>query len=377
MPPLVIDVARTDDHRDVVHRAVQALVEGQLIALPTETVYGLAASATNAKAVARMAEAKGRGENAPFALAIKSADDAEDYFPQMSPLARRLARRCWPGPVTMVLDADHQEGLSSRLPAETHQYLCPEGTIGLRAPANQILQDVLRMLAGPIALTSVNRTGEPSATTAEECVSALGDDLALVLDDGPSRYGQASSVIRINGNRFEMLREGVVGKPTLDRLSNMLIVFVCTGNTCRSPLAEGIMKQHLAKAIGIEIDALEEHGVMVASAGLAAPQGHPASESTAALLQERGIDLTQHSAQQLSDHLVRQADWIIPMTRQHLKTIIDFWPEVGPRTRLLSPNGRDLSDPIGGPIDVYRDCAEQIDAGIAHHAKEILRELGV
>ncbi len=377
MPPLVIDVARTEDHRDVVHRAVQALVEGHLIAVPTETVYGLAASATNGKAVARMAEAKGRGDNAPFALAIKSADDAEDYFPQMNPLARRLARRCWPGPVTMVLDANHSEGLASRLPVETYPYICPNGTIGLRAPANQILQDVLRMLAGPIALTSVNRTGEPSATTAEECVKALGNDLALVLDDGPSRYGQASSVIRINDHGFEMLREGVVGRATLERLSHMLIVFVCTGNTCRSPLAEGIMKQHLAKALGVKIDELEERGVMVASAGLAAPQGHPASESTAALLQERGIDLSQHSAQQLSDHLVRQADRIIPMTRQHLKTILDFWPEVGPRTRLLSPEGRDLSDPIGGPIEVYRECAEQIEAGIAHHAKEILRELGV
>lgn len=375
MPPLVIDVAKADDPRDVVHRAVQALVEGELIAIPTETVYGLAASATNAEAVARMAEAKGRDEKSPFALAIKSADDAEDYIPDWNPLARRLARRCWPGPVTMVVDSGHPEGLASRLPKETHQYLCPSGTIGLRAPANQLVQDILRMLAGPIALTSVNKSGDPSATNAQECVAALENDLALVLDEGPARFGQASSVIRVNQDGFEMLREGVVGRETLERLSYMLILFVCTGNTCRSPLAEGIMQKHLAEELSVGIDELEAQGVMVASAGLAAAQGQPASHSTAEILVERGVDLRQHSAQQISDQLIRQADLIIPMTKQHRKAIVDFWPEAASRTKLLSPSDRDLSDPIGGPMEVYRECADQIDVGVKYHAESILAEL--
>ena len=116
MPPVVIDIRSAEDSRDVVHRAVQALAEGKLVALPTETVYGLAASALDASAVARLLETKGRSQGKALTLAIKSADDVLDYVPNLSPLGRRLARRCWPGPVTIVSDNCHPESLIRRLP---------------------------------------------------------------------------------------------------------------------------------------------------------------------------------------------------------------------------------------------------------------------
>ncbi len=258
MPPLVIDIRNAEDARDVVHRAVQALSEGQLIALPTETVYGLAASACRADAVARLVQVKGRDEKQPFTLAIKSAEEAPDFVPDMSPLARRLARRCWPGPVTIVVDNEHQEGLTKQLPREVRQLVAPNGTIGLRVPANDMSQDVLRMLTGPIVLTSANRSGAPAAVTAQEVVEALNGDVAMVLDDGPCRYGQPSSVVRIKNNHLEMLREGVVGEATLRRLAGVMVLFVCTGNTCRSPMAELLMRHSLAKCLKCNADALEE-----------------------------------------------------------------------------------------------------------------------
>ena len=92
-------------------------------------------------------------------MAIKSAEEAPDFVPDMSPLARRLARRCWPGPVTIVVDNEHQEGLTKQLPREVRELVAPNGTIGLRVPANDMSQDVLRMLTGPIVLTSANRSG--------------------------------------------------------------------------------------------------------------------------------------------------------------------------------------------------------------------------
>ena len=107
MPPVVIDLRSAEDWRDVVHRAVQALAEGGLVALPTETVYGLAASALDEDAVCRLLAAKDRTAAKPLTLAIKSADEARDYAPDMCPLAQRLARRCWPGPVTLVVDDSH------------------------------------------------------------------------------------------------------------------------------------------------------------------------------------------------------------------------------------------------------------------------------
>jgi protein-tyrosine phosphatase len=375
MPPIVIDIRKAEDARDVVHRAVQALAEGQLIALPTETVYGLAASACRADAVQRLLKVKGRPENQPLALAIKSAEEAPDFVPDMSPLARRLARRCWPGPVTIVVDNQHREGLTHQLPREVRQAIAPNGTIGLRVPANDMSQDVLRMLTGPIVLTSANRSGAPDAVTAQQVVEGLDGDVAMVLDDGPCRYGQPSSVVRIKNNKLEMLREGVVGEATLRRLAGVMVLFVCTGNTCRSPMAELLMRKSLADCLKCGLDELEKHGVTVISAGIAAAPGCPPTSEAVHVMREHSLDLSPHEAQPLTEKLVRDADFIIAMTGSHMQSIVERWPNAADRTLLLLPERTDIADPIGQPVGAYRHCANQIAAAVKYHAQQIKEQL--
>ncbi len=154
MPPAVIDVRKAHDARDVVHQAVQALVEGHLVVFPTETVYGLAASALNEEAVARLLAVKQRREGHPLTLAVKSAEEAWDFVPTASPLGKRLARRCWPGPVTLVVEDNHPDSLLHQLPLTVQQAVAPSGKVGLRVPGHPLILDVLHLLAGPIALSS-------------------------------------------------------------------------------------------------------------------------------------------------------------------------------------------------------------------------------
>ena len=135
MPPIVINLRKTEDSRDVVHRAVQTLAEGKLVVFPTETVYGLAASARRADGVRRIFEAKGRSHQAPLALAIRSVEDAIDYAPTLGVKAQRLARRCWPGPITLVVKHGEDESLLRQLPAEVRAAVAPSGEVGLRVPA--------------------------------------------------------------------------------------------------------------------------------------------------------------------------------------------------------------------------------------------------
>lgn len=375
MPPIVIDIRHAEDSRDVVHRAVQALAEGQLVALPTETVYGLAASACRADAVQRLLEVKGRPTGQPLTLAIKSAEEAPDFVPDMSPLARRLARRCWPGPVTLVVDHDHNEGLTRQLPPEVREAVAPNGTIGLRVPANDMSQDVLRMLSGPIVLSSANRSGQPDAVTAQQVVEALDGDVALVLDDGPCRYGQPSSVVRVSDNQLKVLREGVVAEATLRRLSGVMVLVVCTGNTCRSPMGELLMQESLAKCLKCSIEELESHGVTVCSAGIAAAPGCPPAAEAVQVMRELGLDLSRHEAQPLTDRLVRDADVILAMTQSHLQSIVERWPDAADRAHLMLPERGDVADPIGQPVGAYRSCAAQIMGAVKHHAEKIRRTL--
>ena len=375
MPPLVIDVRTAEDARDVIHRAVQALAEGRLVAFPTETVYGIGASACSVEAVDKLKNVKDRGQDSPFTIAIKSAEEAIDYAPDMSPLARRLARRCWPGPVTLVVDCKHRDGLTAQLPSSVRKLVNPNGTIGLRVPANEIMLDVLRMLSGPIVLSSANRRGEPEAIDAGEVARAVGNNVSLILDDGPCRYGQPSSVVRVHDNRFDMLREGVVAEGTIKRLSSVVVVFVCTGNTCRSPMAEQLMRQRLASKKKCRPDELEDHGVVIRSAGLAAATGSPAAAEAVTVMKDHGLDLGKHEAQPLTEQLVRYADVIITMTRGHMQSIVDRWPQAAERARMLLSDENDVPDPIGRPLDAYRQCAEQMKRGIDYQVDRLCREL--
>ena len=336
MPPLVLDIRLTEDARDVVHRAVQALHEGKLVVFPTETVYALTASALHEDAVQRLLEVKRRQAGAPpLTLAVKSIDDALDYLPTMSPLALRLARRCWPGPVTLVCADNHPASLIHRLPKGARDALVPDGSLGLRVPAHQVILDTLRMMAGPMVITSANRSGEPAAITAEEAVKALGDDVHLVIDDQRCRFGQSSSVVRVN-DKLQIIRPGVVSEQTLRRLSAMMILMVCTGNTCRSPMAEAICRRLIAERLGCKMDELQDRGVLVMSAGIAAGMGGAASSQAVEVLRDQGIDLSAHESQPVTEQLVRHADLIWTMTRSHRQAIIEHWPDAAARTFLLS-----------------------------------------
>jgi protein-tyrosine phosphatase len=355
----VVDWQRADP-RQTLSRAVGQLKAGGLVAFPTEAGPALTASGLCPDAVARLHAAGSGGEGEPLTVAVGGAAEAPDWVPGLSRLGRRLARRCWPGPLTLVSGAAVEDGLASRLPESVRARALTGHEIRLRTPAHEAILQVMRFVRGPVLLAGVGENGNP-----------MGEAPDLWIEDGPSRFGQPPTVVRVEGENWSMLREGALPRAVLERLLPCRIVFVCTGNTCRSPLAEALCKKLLAERLGCAVNELPGRGFCVLSAGIAAMMGGEAAPEAVDTARELGADLVGHRSQPLTRELLAQADHVIAMTRGHLQALGGRRGLVGPRPQLLARDGADIPDPIGASPEVYRECARQILA----HLEALVPEL--
>src|SRR5688500_7163590 len=193
---------------DAIARAVHALRAGEIIAFPTDTLYGVGGDALSADAVRRVADAKRRDASKAMPVLLASAEAVMGVAAEWPHLAARLAAAFWPGALTIVVPAlGHvPDGVRSN------------GTVALRVPGLAPLRELIAAAGRPLIGTSANLSGEPAALTAGEALRVLGAAVALVLDGG--RVGGApSTVVALDGDRLRVLREGAVSRAALDALS--------------------------------------------------------------------------------------------------------------------------------------------------------------
>jgi protein-tyrosine phosphatase len=348
-----------DEARTILSQAAEALRQGRLVALPAETVYLVAARAGSEEAVARLAACDDRPQPVPLVVALSDAAVLKEWVPDLGALGERLARRCWPGMVTLAFPAPADGGRAGHLSEAVRRRLSPQGLLGFYVPGTDLLFAVVQEMGEPLLVSAACRGGEPAASSAEEVVLRLGEEIDLVVDTGPTEFRQEATVLRVEGDTWGVLRPGVVPEDVVAGLLPRHILFVCTGNTCRSPLAEGLCKKLLADRLGCAPAELPARGYVVHSAGLAAVPGERAAEEAVRIALEFGADLSGHLSRPVTPELLTRADVLVAMTRQHLSFLGRLGP-LAPPSRLLSAEGGDIDDPLGGTQDVYRACARQI-----------------
>lgn len=352
MPARVLRVDPSRPDPESVEAAARALREGRLVVFPTETVYGFAARADDPAALEALRRAKGRDGARPFSLHLPTVAALRARFPGLGGAAARLAARRLPGPITLVLPGPGGE------------------STGVRVPDDAVARAVLEAAGCPVVATSVNLSGEPPSVTGEEAAAVARGTAAVVLDAGPCALGLASTVVAVRGEGLEVLREGAVPRREVLEDAARWILFVCTGNICRSPLAAAMAERRLEEARGAGRGGLPEHGLRVLSAGTSAGRGLPATEETVEEGRRRGLDLAPHRSRPLTPGLVDQADRVFAAEAAHVRSILRFLPEARGRVLLLDPGGRDVPDPFGRGGEAYGRAAALMERAVETRARE-------
>jgi L-threonylcarbamoyladenylate synthase len=378
LDPAKIDAAE-------IKKAAQVIDAGGLVAFPTETVYGIACRVEN-NSLAKLNNLKGRNSDGSatgkyYTLHIGRKADVEKYVPTVGLKARKLIENGWPGPLTIVFELaesdieKQRKGLKKSaggcLTAEVFENLYKDNSIGVRCPDNAIAAMLLQEAKEPIVAPSANKTGQLPAINAKQVLAQFSGQIDLLLDGGPCKYKKSSMVVKMGKGRLEILRSGVHSQRELEVMSEVKFLFVCTGNTCRSPMAAGIFRKNLSEKLGCKVDQLDKIGYKVSSAGVMNMAGSPASAEAIEACADRGINIKNHKSRTLTQQLVEESDFIFAMTQMHRQQVIDIEPEAADRCILLGKD-KEIPDPIGQAQEVFNSCATAIEKAVKERIGEIV-----
>jgi len=277
--------------KENIARAVDYLKHGKLVALPTETVYGLGADATNGAAVAEIFAVKGRPHFNPLIAHVSDAAMAGRYV-EVDPLSQKLMEHFWPGPLTLVLPLREKSGIHPLVTAGLP-------ILAIRNPRG-IFADIIAALGAPVAAPSANRSGKVSPTTAAAVADDLGVQVPLILDGGPCSVGVESTIIKVVDDKILLLRPGGVARAEIEKVAGRTLLQSDASAGIEAP---GMLESHYAPDAAVRLNAAEVHeGEALLAFGARRVKGF---EKAVAILNLSPSGDTKEAATHLFDYLRR------------------------------------------------------------------------
>lgn len=337
---------------NLLEKIVEVLKRDGVVACPTETVYGLIARANSEVAVGKIFDIKKRDKLKTLPCFVKDVESALALLRDVPEYALRLMERYWPGPLTIV-------GFASQ--SAPSACVSSEGKIGIRIPDYTFLLELLNALNEPLASTSANFSGEPPFETDVEIREKFGGLVDFVVDGKAGNI--PSTVVDITGERPLITRYGKLKFSEIEQTIGMEVVFkervkllillLCTGNTCRSPMAEAIFKRELADFPNIKF-------ISRGTIHVAEKDANPIARE---VLKEIGITDFKHVPRRFDELELEMADLILVMTNEHVGQIPEKFRD---KVRLLGLN-EEIEDPLGSGISTYRFVRDKIAFFIKAH----------